>query len=220
MDLKKDVMIPCIIMAGGRSSRFDFNKLNQNVNEKPLITIDNQKLIDIIIKEVRNCSNISNIYIAISKHTPQTENYLTNHLSSEIKIIETPGVNYHEDLKYVIKKHKFEKILILTSDNPSISSKFLDEFIMAYFLQKKTAYSAMISTVNFKGKDKNEINNTELYLDEFGNRYVVLGINIIDGNKIDEKYMEQGIFNTNNLALLNNINNYSQYCKYLQLLKR
>ncbi len=90
-----------IILAGGKSSRLGERK------EKALIKIggsgskNHNRLIDLAVENVRE-SKVEDFLMAISKNTPETEEYckLINY-----KTIETPGEGYHADLRYLLARY-------------------------------------------------------------------------------------------------------------------
>ncbi|MGC9516482.1 MAG: TIGR00454 family protein [Methanomicrobiales archaeon] len=117
-------MIIAVIMAGGKGTRMD------HPEEKPLIKINGKPMIDHVLDSVKNSKKIDKFIVATTKNTPDTTKYL---LKSGIKIIETPGNGYVEDLSFIISKLEPNSILItITADLPLISTSMIDYILSEY----------------------------------------------------------------------------------------
>ncbi len=120
-------MVTALIMAGGKGARMDCN------TEKPLIELFGSPMIQHIIDALSSSKEVSDIIVATSPYTPETEEYVKTHGQ---KVIQTPGNGYVEDLKYFISK-KFSNnsnqvILTITSDMPLITSEIIDNVLKEY----------------------------------------------------------------------------------------
>lgn len=165
-------MIKAIIMAGGLGSR-----LKEDV-EKPLFLLNNKPLIDYVIENLLNSSLVDEIFLAVSPNTPNTGKYLSN--NDNIKIIDTPGKGYINDLSFLIdffeKNSKHQTLLFLNADLPFISAECIDFVLKKY---KKC------------GKDSLSVNLPSKFLDNLGINYeyeynglVPSGLNILISQNI------------------------------------
>ncbi|MEM1856018.1 MAG: NTP transferase domain-containing protein [Candidatus Methanomethylicaceae archaeon] len=196
-----------IIMAGGKGERLKINI------EKPLLTIGNKPIIKRIIDVLKEITLINKIVIAVSPHTPNTKTYLSSF--NDILIIETEGIGYHEDLKKLIKGLGNGIFIIISADLPFLSSDIINFIINKYLEEKKPALTVMVPLSEFL---KYGINAT--YIIKLSDSYFVpCGINIIDGAKIDELYIDEAILIMNNHRLCFNINTFSDYLKALEYFK-
>ena len=107
-------------------------RLKENV-EKPILKILGKPMIDYVIEALLN-SDIEKIYIAVSKNTDQTKEYIEkNYIFNEkyhqkVELIFTSGRDYVHDLNECIKYFQ-EPFLILASDIPTIKSKTINSII-------------------------------------------------------------------------------------------
>lgn len=73
-----------IILAGGKNSRFDFNKLNSSIKHKALLKINNKAIIDILIEKFEKI--FQEIIVVVSKDNKQI--LKRNIKNKNIKLIE------------------------------------------------------------------------------------------------------------------------------------
>jgi adenosylcobinamide-phosphate guanylyltransferase len=126
-------MITAVIMAGGKGTRM------QSDMEKPMVQIKGKPMIQHVYEAVKASHEVNNIYTATSKHTPLTTGFMRK---SGLKIIETPGEGYVNDLGFLITKlseiaykgsNKVQDILMtISADLPLITGEIIDEVIIEY----------------------------------------------------------------------------------------
>ena len=168
-------MIRAIVMAGGRGTRLKVDV------EKPLFKLHDKPLIKYVLDNLSSSKLVENIFIAVSHHTPKTANYLE---SMDFKILDTPGVDYLNDLSYILtffeSKSKEDILLFINADLPFISSKTIDFVINSYLKSDKESLSTQVPVEIFEklGLD---------YSYEF-NGVVPAGLNILKSvNKIQDE---------------------------------
>jgi GTP:adenosylcobinamide-phosphate guanylyltransferase len=122
------MQIAAIIMAGGKSSRFDFSKIEIEYQEKLLLPLGGKYLIEHVIDAILASKSINKLIIAVSSFTPYTKSIIKT-LNLPIDLIETPGAGYHSDLKFIIKKLKLGITMTVVADIPLIKPDILDEII-------------------------------------------------------------------------------------------
>ncbi len=200
--------IPLLIMAGGRSTRFDFTKLKAQVHEKALLKLGTQFFIERVIEAGMSASNISQIYVAVSPVTPKTREFLLN-FSPKVILCDTPGKGYHEDLIYAVKELELGVVLTTSTDIPLITNSHIDQILIHYRGCKKPALTVMSPFSRFRqlGLSATNILPSPEYMDGI----VPLGLNVIDGNLIDQPALEQAIYIMEESTLLFNINTIADY---------
>jgi adenosylcobinamide-phosphate guanylyltransferase len=119
-------------MAGGKGTRMGFK------GEKPLISIRGKPMIQYVYDAVQSSREVDDLVVATSKNTPLTTGFIRK---SGLKVIETPGEGYVNDLGYLIdelsngslKTSNSDDILVtITADLPLITGEILDEVITEY----------------------------------------------------------------------------------------
>ncbi len=199
-------------MAGGKSQRFGKNL------EKPMVTLNGKSFIQRVIEAAKASKKVGKVHVAVTKFNSQTADAASD---ASAEVIITNGGGYHADLQQAIKKAKLNgPVLIISSDLPLISGKFLDEVIRRY---EKAGKSALIVLVPVESCSKFGVKPTSFYQHE-GTEYAVAGINIIDGQQIiqgqpltEEQPQEamissrpEAVFNVNTPSDLKAAENYLQ----------
>jgi adenosylcobinamide-phosphate guanylyltransferase len=133
-------MIKSVIMAGGLGSRL------KTETEKPLFIFNKKHLIDYVIENLINSSAIEEIFVAVSPNTPNTKKYISK--LENIKIIDTPGEGYLNDLSFLLdyfeKESKDDVLTFINSDLPFISYNCIDHVLREYFKFNKDSLSVYI----------------------------------------------------------------------------
>ena len=208
------MQIPAIIMAGGKSKRFNFEKINSKYQEKSLLTIRGKSLIEYIIDAALACKKINKVIVAVSPYTPNTKSLITSR-SQLIEIIDTPGAGYHSDILFIVKALKLGISITIVADLPLIKPEILDEIIEQYFVLKKSALSVMADVKLF---NQHGLTPTIIFKSENGQKNLVpLGINVIDGRFIDQPELNQAIFISKRVELIYNINTVDDYIQLKKL---
>ena len=197
------MQISAIIMAGGKGTRFDFKQVKSKYQEKLLLKVEKKFIIEHVINAVNASNKIDRVILAVSPYSKNTKN-IVNKKYKSIEVIETPCRGFHADLKYIIKKLIIKTTLIISGDLPLIKPKIIDDIICKFYNLKKPALSVMARADLFK---KYGLTPTMTFFHEkFQEELVPLGINIIDGNYIDQNEIDQVILKNENPRLLYNIN--------------
>ncbi len=182
-----------LIMAGGQGTRMRIKC------EKPLVKIMGKSMLQWVMEAVKKSKVASRIIVAVSKNTPKTTEEA---LKLSIEAIETPGEGYINDYQYTIKKLKLKKVLILPSDLPLINNETIREIVDYYASSNKPALSVMVPLELFK-----KLNLTPEYIFNVNGVLVSpVGVNIVDGERIDEPFIEQEVLILNKVELAVNVN--------------
>ena len=138
-------MICAIVMAGGRGTRLKVDV------EKPLFKLHDKPLIKYVLDNLSSSKLVEVVIVAVSYHTPKTTDYLE---SLDFKILDTPGVDYLNDLSYILtffeSKSTEDILLFINADLPFISSKTIDFVLTSYLKSNKESLSTQIPVEIFK----------------------------------------------------------------------
>ncbi len=168
-------MIRAIVMAGGRGTRLKVDV------EKPLFKLHEKPLIKYVLDNLSSSKLVEDVVIGVSHHTPKTTDYLD---SLDFKILNTPGVDYLNDLSYILTFFESEStediLLFINADLPFISSKTIDFVLTSYLKSNKESLSTQVPVEIFK-----KLNLKYSY--EF-NGVVPAGLNVLKSvNKIQDE---------------------------------
>ncbi len=166
-------MIYAIVMSGGRGTRLKLSI------EKPLFKLCNKPLIKYTLDNLNSSKYIDKVFIATSPNTPKTREYVEK-LEGDFHILDTPGINYLEDLSYILeyfeKKSKKDSLIFINADLPFISADLIDFTIETYLNVDEDALSVLVPVDIFKQLDLK-------YSYEF-NGLVPSGLNILRSENI------------------------------------
>lgn len=183
-------MTTALVMAGGKGTRMDMDC------EKPLIKVNNRAMISYVIDALLNSKYVDNILVAVSPNTPLTKDYLEEF---PVRVIETAGIGYIEDLSEVLSNRDYverdEVILTIVADLPFVTSEQLDDVFKHYFKRKKPAMCVSVPEYIF---EEHGIEPTLVF-----DGLVPTGVNLLLANS-DEQ--DQTIYESSNIELAFNIN--------------
>lgn len=185
--------VAALVLAGGKGSRM------QHSEEKPLIKIGGKPVIERVITALQNSKKVDFIVVAVSHHTPRTAAFASRF---PVKIAPTPGKGYIHDLQYLVKHFKLKKVLTVAADIPLITGEVVDEIVKRYESCGKPAL-AVVTSSEIKQKLGLSLEHSFQIADKI---VVPVGINIIDGQRIDEEELEQDVFLLDRTELAVNIN--------------
>jgi len=197
-----------LVMAGGKGTRV------QSCIEKPLLPVDGVPMIKRVINALNQSLSVYKIFVAVSPQSPKTKEFLLN--LDHVLIIQTPGLGYHEDLKYAIKKIGEASFLVVSADLPLLSSKIVERIIAEFLERKKPSLTVMAPLTSFL---KYNVSPT-FVIEKDGKKLVPCGINLIDGGMIDESYIEESIFIINDPLPFINVNTQEDLIIVHNLLKK
>jgi len=187
--------ITALVMAGGLGKRMKLTV------EKPLVWFMGKPLIERVVEAVKSASKISEFYIVTSPNTPETE---AKCLKEGLHIVRTDGKGYHNDLVQAITKaNLLSPVLIIPSDLPALTGKFLDRVISAFEKRRKDALAVFVP-IKTRERFRLSISSTDEYK---GTWYAVSGVNIINGSRIrDEGKIATSAVISEEIEVLLNIN--------------
>jgi len=187
--------VPALIMAGGMGKRMELKV------EKPLVQFMGKPLVEHVVEAVKSSRQIPEFYVVTSKNTPETE---AKCLKEGLKIIRTEGKGYHNDLVQAITKtNLLLPVLIIPSDLPALTGRFLDRVISAFAKCGKDALAVFVP-IETRERFRLSVSSTDEYE---GTWYAVSGVNVINGERIrDEGKIATSAIITEDIEVLLNIN--------------
>ena len=104
-----------------------------------------------------------------------------------VSVIETPGKGFVSDMGYAVRTLRLQTVLAIGADFPLITAEVIDDIVGYYERCGKPALSVAVSM-----ETKEKLGLSGKYAFEFdGKRVVPAGINVIDGQRIDEEALEE-----------------------------
>jgi len=182
-----------LVMAGGKGSRMTIPV------EKLLIDVGDKPMIEHVVDALKRAEKVDRIIVAVSRHTPKTASRARG---LSVEVLETPGLDFISDARYAVKSLGLKNVLIVSADLPFITGKLVDEVVENYYRCRKPALSVMIPTSVY---DRLGL-KPDLTLNIDGRVLVPVGINVIDGTRIDEAELEQETLVVENEELAVNVN--------------
>jgi len=185
--------VVAIIMAGGKATRMD------SIVEKPLLHVGGKPMLKHVLEALHGSAYVDKVLTAVTRKTPQTKR-MAGQLECEVVL--TPGEGYVSDVRYVIKSRHLHDTLILSADLPFISTEIVNRAIRTYFSSKKPALSLMTPVETYAKFGS----KPEYVFKVAGRNLVPVGINIVDGSRIDELELEEEVLVMESDELALNVN--------------
>ena len=172
--------VTALVMAGGKATRM------ASELEKPLAEVGGKPMLMLVVEALRKSKDIDRIIVAVSPYTPKTA------LAAGgigVEVMETRGLGYEEDMKFVIKQRKLRDVMVISADLPLLTPVLVDRAIESYKKAMKPALTVMAPAeiVEKQGAKPSFVFQVG------GKRMVPIGINLIDGTRIDEPELEETI---------------------------
>jgi adenosylcobinamide-phosphate guanylyltransferase len=185
--------VTALIMAGGRGTR-----MVPGV-EKPLAEVGGKPMLVHVVEALKKSESIERIVVAVSPHTPKTAT-VARKIGAEV--LETAGLGYEEDMKFAIKQLKLNDVMVLSADLPLLTPSLVERAIGSYRKEKKPALCVMAP---IEAVEKNGAKPSFVF--EAGEeRMVPIGVNVIDGTRIDEPKLEEAVLVANSDDSILNVN--------------
>ncbi len=182
-----------LVMAGGRGSRLGMDL------EKPLLKIRGVPLIMRVLSALEASPSVGDIHVAVSRRTPRTKAHL---LSAGYCILDTPGIGYHEDMRRSVKELGGGRFLVVSADLPALVPRIIDEVAIAYAKAGKPSLTVVAPVGLFLERG---IKPTYTMVVS-GEEVVPAGINVIDGSRIDDGYIDEAFLVMRDPRVCININ--------------
>jgi len=182
--------VTALIMAGGRATR-----MRRRV-EKPLLEISGRSMLGRVVDTLKHTQSIERIIVASSSNTPATA---AEAKKLGVENINTPGNGFEEDMRFAISQLSLGDVLVVSSDLPFLTVDIINRAVQKYRSSGKPALAVMAPTELYK-----KLRSKPGYVFKVNGRNLVpVGINILDGARINEGALEQSelIIDEEELAL-------------------
>jgi len=187
------VALAALVMAGGKATRMG------SATEKPLIRVSDKPMIQLVIEALRQARSVNRIVVAVGPSTEQTARVVT---SLGVEVIRTSGNGYEPDMQEAIRALGLGDVLVVSADLPFLSPQIVDQAVEKYASSKKPALMVATSEDFF-----NKFNMQPSYVfTEDDRRLVPVGVNIVDGKRIDEPVLDETVFVVELDDLVYNVN--------------
>lgn len=152
-----------------------------------------------VIDALKNAESVNRLIVAV---TPATRHTAETVRDLGVDVIETSGEGYEQDMKQAIKILGLEDVVIVAADLPFLAPAIVDEAVQNYFLSGKPALTvaAPIELYEKLGLKASYVFNYE------GQELVPVGLNVIDGTRIDEGRLDETVFVVRDHDLTFNVN--------------
>lgn len=185
--------VTALVMAGGKGSRMRL------AEEKPLVVVGGKPVIERVLVSLLKAKRVESIVVAVSDCTPRTARFVAKF---PVRVAMTPGKGYIEDMQYLVKRLKLGKVLTVAADIPLITGETVDEIVDRFESCGKPAL-AVVAPLETKLKLGLGV---EYSFEVAGKTVVPVGINAVDGERIDEEELEQEVLVLDKVEVAVNIN--------------
>ncbi len=168
-------------------------------DEKPFVDIAGRPMIEYVINALKESRSVDDVIVAVSRYTPKTAEKVRKLFA---KTILTSGEGFISDMQYAIRKLKLGRVLIVSADLPLITSSVNEQVAKYYEESGKPSLSVMCPIEVFK-----RLGLKPEYKFEVKGRVVApVGLNIIDGARIDEPRIDEEVMVLDDEYLAINVN--------------
>ena len=182
-----------VVMAGGRGTRMAL------AEEKPLLLVGGKPVVELVVSALKRAKSVSRVVVTVSGYTPKTAAYLAG---LGVEVVVTPGKEYVSDLAFAVKKLRLGVVLAVAADLPLLTSEVVDEVVGAYFGCGKPALAVAVPL-----ETKRKLGMSLGYaFDCEGVQVVPAGLNVNDGTRIDDEWIDQAAYVVDKVELAVNIN--------------
>lgn len=185
--------LAALVMAGGKATRMG------SVAEKPLLRVGDKPMIQLVIEALKQSRSIDRIIVAVSPRTQQTAQTAR---ALRVDVTKTAGVGYEPDMKQAIKTLGLDDVVVVSADLPFLAPRIVNEAIDKYLLSGKPALM-VAAPVNLYRRYRME---PSYVFDLDGQKLAPVGLNIINGRRIDEPKLDETIFVVEGDDLVFNVN--------------
>ena len=171
--------LTALVMAGGRATRMGTKV------EKPLLQVSGKSMLQLVI-EVLKQTSVDRIVVASSTHTPATS---VQARRMGVEVLVTPGDGFEKDMRFAIRQLSLGDVLVVSADLPFITPDIVERAVQKYRSSGKPALAVMAKPEVYE-----ELGSKPQYsFNVEGQDFVPVGINIIDGRRIDQGELDQTI---------------------------
>ena len=185
--------IAALVMAGGTATRMHAE------TEKPLLRVGDKPMIQRIIEALKEAESVNRIIVAVTAATRNTAETAT---ALGADVVGTAGKGYERDMKQAIKTAGLEDVLVVSADLPFLTPRIVDDAIKNYFSNGKPALMVAAPVELFE-----KFGMRASYTFDFkGQQVAPVGLNVIDGRRIDQEKLDETVFVVELDDLVYNVN--------------
>lgn len=173
------------------------------VTEKPLLEVGGKPMIQYVLDALKQSKMVDRIIVAASRSTTQTARKARE---LNVQVLETLGEDYIADMKYAIRRLSLDVVLTVSADLPFITTQIVNQAVEKYRSCGKPSLAVMTPVDVYERLGS----NPEYVFEADGKSVVPIGLNIIDGRRIDEPELEQAVLVTESEELAINVNTPSE----------
>ena len=167
--------------------------------EKPLLQVNDEPMVRLVIEALKGASLVDRIVIAVTDITRNTKDTVRE-LGAEV--IETSGEGYEQDMQQAIRTLGLKDVVVVAADLPFLASRTVDDAIRGYFSAGKPALT-VAAPVELYEKSGLEASYT---FDYEGRKLVPVGLNVINGTRINEGRLDETVLVVEDRDLIFNVN--------------
>jgi adenosylcobinamide-phosphate guanylyltransferase len=182
-----------VVMAGGKGTRMALAR------EKPLLLVAGKPVVEHVVCALKNSTCVDRVVVAVTNSTPKTAAFLQKR---GVEVVVTPGKEYVSDLAYAVKELGLGVVLAVAADLPLLTSSVVDEVVSEYFRVGKPALAV---TVPLETKRKLGMSLGYAFTHD-GVEVVPAGLNVNDGARIDDEWIDQAVYVVDRAEVAVNIN--------------
>lgn len=183
-----------LVMAGGKGTRLSA------AAEKPMLRVGKTPMVGRVISALKGSPSVCRVYVAVSPHTPETKCYALS--LSTISVIDTPGLDYHSDMRHAVRAVGEGRFVVVSADLPLLTHETIEAVLRAYEERGKPSLTVVAPLRLF---EKMGLDPTWV-LEIGGVKFVPCGINVVDGAAIEEPYIDESYFVIDDPSLCVNVN--------------
>lgn len=186
-------MFQGLIMAGGRGTRLTHGF------EKPLVKVSGRAMVEYPLSALYESKRIAEVYVAVSRFTPKTEEYVRKR---GVKVVKTPGLGYVEDARFAAEHVGLCSMIVLGADLPLIDGEAVDRVLERYRDAQKHALTVVSPLTDVLKAGL----TPSCFIQRDGGIYVPCGVNVLDTGCVGEPFIEEEVMVTNDLRMMVNVN--------------
>ena len=180
-------------MAGGKATRM------KDPHEKAILQVDGKPMIRLVIDALKKASLVERIIVAVTEATRHTKEIVR---ALGVEVIETSGEGYEQDMQQAIRTLGLKDVVVVAADLPFLTPGRVDDAIRNYLSAGKPALM-VAAPVELYEKSGLEASYT---FDYEGRKLVAVGLNVIDGTRIDEGRLDETVLVIKDRDLIFNVN--------------
>jgi adenosylcobinamide-phosphate guanylyltransferase len=187
------VAIAALVMAGGKATRMRAG------TEKPLLQVGGKSMVQRVIEALKESESVNRIIVTVGTNTQQTAETAR---CLGVEVTETAGDGYEPDMKQAIKSLGLEDVVVVSADLPFLVPRMVDDAVKCYFSSGKPALM-VAAPVELYSKFGMKPSYT---FDLDDQQVAPVGLNVINGRRIDEPRLDETVFVAKLEGLVFNVN--------------